>query len=183
MLKGADILWDYMAYGPFADANQMADWMETNEKSTDPLFYTLIDTATNTTFGMASYLNIHPQHGSIEIGHIWIAPGTQRSSLATEAIFVMISHAMDSLKFRRMEWKCHALNAKSRNAAKRFGFSYEGIFYRHIIQKGKNRDTAWFSIIEEEWPVLRRHYQTWLAADNFDQNGRQKQALSKLNWP
>lgn len=180
--EGADILWDYMGYGPFKDSDEMARWMTTCATTTDPLFYTLIDIASNQPFGMASYLNIHPQSGSIEIGNIWFAPHVQRTTLTTEAIYLMMTHAMDTLKFRRLEWKCNALNAKSRSAAKRFGFSYEGTFYNHMVIKGKNRDTAWFSITDDEWPSLHANFKTWLSADNFDDAGHQKCALSSLNW-
>ncbi len=179
---GADILWNYMSFGPFKDAIEMAAWMEGCATTANPLFYTLIDTATNQPFGMASYLNIHPNNASIEIGSIWFAPCAQRTTLTTEAIYLMMAHAFEGLKYRRLEWKCDALNAKSRSAARRFGFSFEGVFYNHMIIKGKNRDTAWFSITDDEWPRLRNNFEAWLAADNFDATGQQKTALSDLNW-
>ncbi len=180
---GADTLWDYMGYGPFSNIDEMANWMAACSASDSAVFYTMIDCRTGHPFGMASYLNIHQPDGRIEIGNIWIAPFAQRSALATEAIFLLMTHAMDVLKFRRLEWKCNALNEKSRNAAKRFGFSYEGTFYRHMIVKGKNRDTAWFSITEDEWPQLRTNFETWLSADNFHEDRQQKLSLSSLNWP
>jgi len=180
--EGADALWDYMFYGPFKDAGEMGKWMEDCASTTDPLFYCLTNATTGLPFGMASYLNIEPSFGSIEIGNIWIAPQRQRTILATEAIYLMMAHALDSLKYRRLEWKCDALNGKSRSAARRFGFSFEGIFYKHMIVKGKNRDTAWFSITDDEWPALRANFKTWLAADNFDAAGQQKSRLSELNW-
>ncbi len=181
--EGADTLWDYMGYGPFSNSDEMADWMATCSASSSAVFYTMIDCCTGQPFGMASFLNIHQHDGRIEIGNIWIAPVAQRSTIATEAIFLLITHAMDVLKFRRLEWKCNALNAKSREAARRLGFSYEGTFFRHMIVKGKNRDTAWFSITQDEWPRLHANFKTWLSPDNFDQDGQQKLSLSSLNWP
>lgn len=180
--EDANTLWDYMGYGPFANIDEMADWMATCSAPGSSVFYTMIDCSTGHPFGMASYLNIHQHDGRIEIGNIWIAPVAQRSIIATEAIFLLMTHALDALKFRRLEWKCNALNEKSREAARRFGFSYEGTFHRHMIIKGKNRDTAWFSITEDEWPRLRANFETWLSPDNFDHEGQQKLSLSSLNW-
>jgi len=181
--KGSDTLWDYMGYGPFSDIDEMAGWMATCSTAGSAVFYTMIDCSTGQPFGMASYLNIHQADGRIEIGNIWIASIAQRSAIATEAIFLLMTHAIDVLKFRRLEWKCNALNEKSRDAARRFGFSYEGTFHRHMIVKGKNRDTAWFSITEDEWPRLRTNLETWLKPENFDEDGKQKFSLSSLNWP
>ena len=180
---GADTLWDYMGYGPFSNIDEMADWMATCSASDNAVFYTMIDCRTGQPFGMASYLNIHQPDGRIEIGNIWIAPVAQRSTLATEALFLLMNHALDRLKFRRLEWKCNALNEKSRIAARRLGFSYEGTFYRHMIVKGKSRDTAWFSITEDEWPHLRANFETWLSPGNFHEDRQQKLSLSHLNWP
>ena len=132
--------------------------------------------------GMVSYLNIEPAHASIEIGHIWLGPGIQNSRAATEALWLLLHHALDDLDYRRMEWKCDALNAASRAAANRLGFSYEGIFYEHRVVKGHNRDTAWFSILDGEWPAIRLNFQRWLSPDNFDAAGRQRQSLRALNW-
>ena len=179
---GANTLWDYMGYGPFSNVDEMSGWMATCSASGSTVFYTMIDCSTGQPFGMASFLNIHQPDGRIEIGNIWIAPFAQRSAIATEAIFLLMTHAMDALKFRRLEWKCNALNEKSRKAARRFGFSYEGVFYRHMIVKGKNRDTAWFSITEDEWPRLRTNFETWLSPDNFYTDRQQKLSLSSLNW-
>jgi len=181
--EGADTLWDYMGYGPFSNVDEMARWMATCSVPGSAVFYTMIDRSTERPFGMASYLNINQHDGRIEIGNIWIAPVAQRSAIATEAIFLLMTNAMDALKFRRLEWKCNALNAKSRQAAKRLGFSFEGTFFRHMIVKGKNRDTAWFSITEDEWPRLRANFETWLSPDNFYEDKQQKLSLSSLNWP
>jgi RimJ/RimL family protein N-acetyltransferase len=129
---------------------------------------------------MASYLRIEPEHRVIEIGHIWFAPILQRTRQATEAIYLMARHAFDDLGYRRLEWKCNALNAASRRAAERFGFTFEGIFRQHMIIKGQNRDTAWFSIIDGEWPRVRATFEEWLAQENFDLDGRQRRSLSQI---
>lgn len=180
--KNHNSLWDYMKSGPFSDVDSMTKWMAECSTTTNPLFYTFIDTTTGAPFGMASYMNIIPENGSIEIGNIWITPNAQRTTMATQALYLMMAHAMDDLKFRRLEWKCNALNAPSRTAAKRFGFSYEGTFFNHLIIKGKNRDTAWFSITTEEWPAIKANFERWLAPDNFDETGKQKTSLADLNW-
>lgn len=130
--------------------------------------------------GQASFLDIHAQNGVIEIGHIWFGPELQRTRGATEVLFLMIQHAMDDLGYRRMQWRCNALNAKSRTAARRLGFRFEGIFYNNLIFKGMNRDTAWYSILDDEWPEVREHMETWLAPSNFDENGRAKSSLSQV---
>jgi RimJ/RimL family protein N-acetyltransferase len=129
---------------------------------------------------MASYLNIVPANGCIEIGHIWFAPPLQRTRGATEAIFLMMRHVFDDLGYRRLEWKCDALNEGSKRAARRFGFTYEGTFRQHMVVKGRNRDTAWFSLLDREWPAVRAAFETWLAPDNFDTAGRQRASLSTL---
>ena len=129
---------------------------------------------------MASYLNIVPANGCIEIGHIWFAPPLQKTRAATEAILLMIRHAFEDLACRRVEWKCDSLNEASRRAARRFGFSYEGTFRQHMIIKGRNRDTAWFAILDHEWPRVRAGFERWLDPDNFDAAGRQRENLRSL---
>ena len=128
---------------------------------------------------MASYLRMEPQHGVIEIGHIWFAPALQRTRQATEAIFLMARHAFDELGYRRFEWKCDSLNGPSRRAAERFGFVFEGIFRQHMVVKGRNRDTAWYSMTDGEWPVRRAAFEAWLAPENFDRDGRQRRPLAE----
>jgi RimJ/RimL family protein N-acetyltransferase len=137
----------------------------------------VIDRQSGQASGMASYLNIVPDMGCIEIGHIWFAPLLQKSRAATEAIFLMMRHVFDDLGYRRLEWKCNALNEASMCAARRFGFTYEGTFRQHMVVKGRNRDTAWFSIVDTDWPAIDQAFQKWLAPDNFDGAGRQRQAL------
>ena len=180
---GAETLWDYLAYGPFADLAAFQAWLEERAISDDPLFFAIRELTSGQAVGMASYLNIVPVHGSIEIGHIWFGPALQRTPAATEALFLLLRHALDDLGYRRMEWKCNARNAASRRAAIRLGFRFEGIFYQHMVTKGRNRDTAWFSILDHEWPPLRDAFEAWLAPENFDADGRQRRALGDCTRP
>ncbi|MDZ4735491.1 MAG: GNAT family protein [Rhodospirillaceae bacterium] len=175
-----DALWTYMPYGPFANAGAFRVWLGDCASGADPLFYTIVDRASGRFVGMASYLNIYPKNGSIEIGHIWFSPSVQRTRLTTESLYLMMRHAMDDLGYRRLEWKCNALNEPSRAAARRLGFRYEGIFYNHLVVKGRNRDTAWYSILDDEWPQVRATFERWLAPQNFDSRGQQIHALSAL---
>jgi RimJ/RimL family protein N-acetyltransferase len=128
---------------------------------------------------MASFMRMDPQNGVIEIGHIWFAPALQRTRQATEAIYLMARHAFDDLGYRRLEWKCDSLNGPSRRAAERFGFTYEGVFRQHMVVNGRNRDTAWFSIIDGEWPAVRAAFEAWLAPENFDSKGGQRRSLAE----
>jgi RimJ/RimL family protein N-acetyltransferase len=176
-----DRLWDYMGYGPFAGPDGFEDWVRGCARSTDPLFFAIRDGRDGKVAGMASYLEIRPAQGVIEIGHIWFAPSLQNSREATEALYLMMRHALDDLGNRRLEWKCNALNEGSRSAAARLGFAFEGIFYQHMVVKGQNRDTAWFSILDDEWPAIRANFDTWLAPDNFDAAGRQIRSLGEMN--
>ena len=172
------VLWTYMAYGPFADQAAFEGWLAERARSDDPLFFAIVDLASGAASGMASYLNIAPAHGCVEIGHIWFAPVLQKTRAASEAIFLMMRHAFDDLGYRRLEWKCDALNAASRRAARRFGFTYEGTFRQHMVVKGRNRDTAWFAMLDREWPAVRAAFERWLAPDNFDAAGRQRTPLA-----
>ncbi|MHB8589242.1 MAG: GNAT family N-acetyltransferase [Candidatus Dormibacteraceae bacterium] len=178
--EGAPALWDYMAYGPFANQQEFSAWLKERAASDDPLFYAVVDRASGEARGMASYVRIVPEHGVIEIGHIWFAPALQRTRQATEAIYLLARHAFDDLGYRRFEWKCNALNLSSRRAAERFGFVYEGVFRQHMVIKGRNRDTAWFSILDGEWPVVRGAFEAWLSPQNFDESGRQRRSLSEI---
>jgi len=170
-------LWTYMPVGPFATLAEITDWITPASKSTDPLFFTIIDTVTNRAVGVASFLRIQPEQGVIEVGFIAFSPVLQRTRAATEAMFLMMQHAFD-LGYRRYEWKCDALNAPSQQAAKRFGFSYDGTFRQAMIYKGRNRDTAWYSILDQDWPRIKAGFETWLAPENFDAKGQQKNRLS-----
>ncbi len=178
--RDADDIWTYLAYGPFDSLAAFTSWLEARAASNDPLFFAVVDRAARTARGMASYLRMEPAHGVIEIGHIWFAPSLQRTRQATEAIFLLARHAFDDLGYRRLEWKCDSLNAPSRRAAERFGFTYEGIFRQHVVIKDRNRDTAWFSIIDAEWPWRRAAFEQWLAAANFDSDGKQRRSLAEI---
>ena len=173
-------LWAHLAYGPFASQGEFTAWLEERAASADPLFFAIVDMASMAAQGMASYMRIVPEHGVIEIGHIWFAPALQRTRQATEAILLLASNAFDALGYRRLEWKCDALNERSRRAAERLGFIYEGTFRQHMVVKDRNRDTAWFSITDGEWPVRRAAFKAWLSEDNFDESGRQCESLSAL---
>ncbi len=173
-------IWTYMSHGPFEDLAPMTAWLEDCARSEDPLTFALIDRDSGRAAGMASYMAIRPAQGVIEIGGIWFSKLIRRRRAASEAIFLMISASFDDLGYRRVEWKCDAANAASRSAALRFGFAYEGTFPQHMIVKGRNRDTAWFSILDSEWPDLRGAFETWLSPANFDEGGGQRCSLSAL---
>jgi RimJ/RimL family protein N-acetyltransferase len=174
-------LWRYMGDGPFASRDAYEAAFEKKEKSVDPLFSAIIDNATSLPVGQASYLRIEPGQRCIEVGNIIFSPALQRSRGATEAMYLMARHAFEDLGYRRYEWKCNALNQPSRRAALRLGFAFEGIFRQHMIVKGRNRDTAWFSMLDSEWPVRQANFKRWLASSNFDESGRQRLSLSHLN--
>lgn len=178
--QGSSAIWDYMGVGPFPDSQSFLSWLRDCAATADPQFFAVRDGESGRTAGMASYLNIVPLHGSIEIGNIWFSPAIQRSTATTEALYLMMRYAMTDLRYRRLEWKCNALNAPSRRAARRLGFRYEGTFYNHLIVKGANRDTAWYSIIDTEWPEIEKSLETWLSPDNFDSTGRQRRSLSEM---
>jgi RimJ/RimL family protein N-acetyltransferase len=178
--EGEPALWDYLAYGPFENQHVFTEWLKGRAASDDPLFYAVIDRASSQARGMASLMRIVPEHGVIEIGHIWFAPALQRTRQATEAIYLLARHAFDDLGYRRLEWKCDSLNLPSRRAAERFGFVFEGVFRQHMVVKGRNRDTAWFSIVDGEWPVIRAAFEAWLSLDNFDEEGQQRRTLSEI---
>jgi RimJ/RimL family protein N-acetyltransferase len=172
-------IWTYLPYGPFVTREAYAGWMYLTCMGDDPQFYSIVDLKGGAV-GIASFLRVDPKGGSIEVGHINIAPRGQRSRVATEAMFLMMKRTFDELAYRRFEWKCDALNAPSRVSAERLGFSYEGTFRQATMYKGRNRDTAWYAIIDKEWLFLKAAYETWLKPDNFDADGKQKQRLSEL---
>ncbi len=172
-------LWQYMSEGPFADRASFDTALKRHSGS-DPVFYAIVDQKTDLTVGRAAYLNVRPDQGVIEVGHLLFSPALQRTRGATEALFLLARHAFEVLGYRRYEWKCNALNAKSRQAAERTGFRFEGIFRQHLIVKGRNRDTAWFSILDSEWPIVRSAFDRWLAPGNFDSSGKQQASLREL---
>lgn len=171
--------WTYLPYGPFNGFADYVDWMRQTCLGDDPLFFVIIDQASNKAVGMTSYLRIVPMHGVIEVGHIYLSNTLKKSPAATEAMFMMMQRAFE-MGYRRYEWKCDSLNAPSRAAARRLGFSYEGTFRQAIVYKGRNRDTAWFAVIDADWSMLRNAFERWLDPDNFDEQGRQKKRLSAL---
>lgn len=174
--------WTYLPYGPFSDFDSYRSWIEQSSSGRDPQFYAIIDLTTGNTVGVASYLRIDPANGSIEVGHINYSPALQRTPAATEAMYLMMAKAFE-LGYRRYEWKCNALNAPSRAAAQRLGLSYEGIFRQAAVVKGRNRDTAWYAAIEQEWPALKAAFTKWLNPANFDELGNQCLSLSALTAP
>ena len=172
-----DRIWTYLPYGPFPTKAQFEQWLTGHSAIEDPLFYAIIDTSSGKAVGIATYLRIQPAVGVIEVGHINYSPALQQTTAATEAMYLMMKNVFE-LGYRRYEWKCDNLNLGSQRAAKRLGFSYDGLFKQATIYKGRNRDTAWFSILDADWPPIDAEYQRWLAADNFTVDGIQ---LSKLS--
>lgn len=181
-LEGDDRGWTYMTNGPYATAADYRVWVEAQQGRNDPQFYAIIDLESGKAGGVASYMRIDPANGCIEVGGIKLTPLVSRKPAMTEAMYLMMKNAF-ALGYRRYEWKCDVLNAPSRQAARRFGFNYEGIFEQAVVYKGRNRDTAWFSITDREWPAIRAAHEQWLAPENFDAQGRQKTSLSALTAP
>lgn len=180
-VKGHDEIWTYMtSYGPFADAAAFAQWVAARAALDDPYSYAIIDAA-DRAVGIFALMEIRPGHRVIEVGHVVYSPALQRTALATEAQYLLARYVFETLNYRRYEWKCHALNAGSRRAALRYGFSFEAIFRQHMIAKGRNRDTAWYVMLEDEWPARKASFERWLNPDNFTASGKQIESLSRLN--
>ena len=174
--------WTYLPYGPFAALEDYFVWLSESASNSDPLFFAIIDKAHGKAVGVASYLRNDPRHGSIEVGHLNFSPLLQQKPAATEAMFLMMDRAF-GLGYRRYEWKCNALNEPSRRAAQRLGLSFEGVFRQAAVYKGRNRDTAWYAAIDQEWPALQSAFSQWLDPANFDEHGRQRVALATLTAP
>ncbi|MER5888679.1 GNAT family protein [Streptomyces sp. NPDC001941] len=172
--------WTYLPVGPFKDADHYRAWAEDAARSSDPLHYTVIDNATGKAAGTLSLMRHDPADGVIEVGYVVFSPLLQRTPVSTEAQYLLMAYAFDALGYRRYEWKCDALNAPSRKAADRLGFTFEGIFRQAVVYRGRNRDTAWYSIVDSEWPAIREAFRDWLAPENFDAEGRQRHALADL---
>ncbi|MDU8926896.1 GNAT family protein [Alisedimentitalea sp. MJ-SS2] len=168
--------WTYLPIEPFQNVNDCRTWLTMAAQSDDPLYFTVLD-GNGVAIGWASYLRINPDDGVIEVGWINFSPAMQRSALSTEAMYLMMARMFDELGYRRYEWKCDALNAPSRKAAERLGFTYEGTFRQATHYKGRNRDTAWYAILDSEWPAQKARFQAWLQPANFDEDGRQKNPL------
>ena len=171
--------WTYMPYGPFDSLEEFDRWVKTSCVGEDPCFFTIIDRVTGRAVGLASFLRIEPRTGVIEVGHIHFSPLIQGSAISTEAMYLMMKLVFEDLGYRRYEWKCDALNAPSCAAARRLGFEFEGIFRQATMYKRRNRDTAWFSILDREWSVIKQVFESWLASENFDAEGRQLSNLSE----
>jgi RimJ/RimL family protein N-acetyltransferase len=171
-------LWTYMADGPYLSADAFRAAMESAAVSTDAVYYAIVERGSGKPAGRAAYLRIGPQAGSIEIGSIAFAPSLQRTPAATEAMYLMLVRVFDELGYRRCEWKCDALNEPSRRAAERLGFTYEGLFRQALVYKGRNRDTAWYAMIDRDWPAIRRGFESWFDPANFDTDGGQKVSLA-----
>jgi RimJ/RimL family protein N-acetyltransferase len=178
-MKVDPALWDYMPYGPFHSADRFQAWLSERATLDDPYVYAVL-APDGRALGLAALMAIRPDMGVIEVGHIAYGPALQRSRLGTEAQFLLAHYAFETLGYRRYEWKCNALNAASRRAAERYGFTFEGIFRQHMVVKGRNRDTAWFSILDSEWPRRKESFERWLAPENFDIEGRQRTSLAAL---
>lgn len=176
---GEDHVWDYLPYGPFSSAAQYHRWVRDHAGQPDPFFYAVRNLQSGQWEGVASFLRIKPEAGSIEVGHINFSPALQQTPAATEAMFLMMQWSFEA-GYRRYEWKCDALNKPSRRAAQRLGLSYEGVFRQAVVVKGRNRDTAWFAAIDGEWPALKEAFQAWLSPANFDDAGRQRERLGDL---
>src|SRR5579871_1248208 len=181
VFAGQNQLWTYISTdGPFANFEQFAALIAKRAAASDPYAYAIID-PTGRAVGYFTLLRIVPEHRVIEVGHVLYSPALQRTTLGTEAHYLLARYVFETLGYRRYEWKCDALNAASRRAALRYGFVYEGTFRQYLIAKGRNRDTAWFSMLDSEWPTRKLNFERWLAPENFDQQGRQKVSLATLN--
>lgn len=171
-----DSVWAYLSYGPWPSAAEYRAWIERATSGDDPVFLAVV--VDGVPRGVVSYLRIDSANGVVEIGHIWYAPSIQRTRATTEAAYLLARHVFDDLGYRRLEWKCNAANARSRAAAERFGFTYEGTFRQHMWVKGANRDTAWFALLDGEWPRVREAFERWLDPANFDADGVQRERLN-----
>ncbi|MHB1946955.1 MAG: GNAT family N-acetyltransferase [Gammaproteobacteria bacterium] len=171
--------WTYLPYGPFANGEEFCLWLEKTNSEFNTQLYCILDNHNNS-LGIAGYLRINPEHGVIEVGHLHYSKQLQRTRITTEAMYLMMRHAFDDLGYRRYEWKCNSLNEPSKTAALRLGFKFEGIFRQSNVFKNLNRDTAWFSIIDNEWPMLKIKFEKWLEESNFDPNGKQIIKLSEI---
>ena len=179
-MRGHDAIWAYIPVGPFADDAALSDYIVACAQNKERIFYAVVDPG-GRALGILSLMEIRPANRVVEVGNIVYAPALQRTPLGTEAQYLIARYAFEMLGYRRYEWKCNALNAASRRAAERFGFSYEGMFRQHMIVKGRSRDTAWFSMLDSEWPARKAAFERWLAPENFGADGRQKVGLATLH--
>ena len=180
-VRGDDSLWTYMGYGPFGDEAAFLAWVEARAEVGDPFAYAVVERGSGAVVGSLTLMEVRPAMRVIEMGNIVYAPALQRTPAATEAQYLAAAYVFETLGYRRYEWKCNALNAPSRRAALRLGFAFEGIFRQHMIVKGRNRDTAWFSMLDSEWPARKRAFERWLDPSNFDSDGRQRVGLAAFS--
>ena len=180
-VRGHDEVWTWLADGPYASETELRKAIEQKQAGTAAVFFALVPKATGKAIGYASYMRMEPSHGVIEVGNILMSPSLQRTTAATEAMYLMARHVFEDLGYRRYEWKCNALNEPSRRAALRYGFTYEGIFRQHMVVKDSSRDTAWFAMLDHEWPARKRAFEAWLAPANFDEAGQQRRPLSAID--
>ena len=179
-VQGHDGLWTWMGDGPYATQAGLRQSLEQKQAGTAAVFLALVPADTGKAAGYASYMRIDQDNGVVEVGNILLAPALQRTTAATEAMYLMARHVFEDLGYRRYEWKCNAKNEPSRRAALRLGFTFEGIFRQHMVVKGRNRDTAWFAMLDHEWPARKAAFKAWLVPANFDPQGRQRKSLSEL---
>ncbi|MEV0251781.1 GNAT family protein [Nocardia sp. NPDC050712] len=172
--------WTYLPVGPFENAQDYRHYLKNIAAGNDPRFYTVIDHGDGTAVGTLALMRQDPANGVVEVGNVMFSPAMQRSPISTEAQFLLMSYVFDDLGYRRYEWKCDSLNGPSRQTAERLGFQFEGIFRQAIVYKGRNRDTAWYSILDTEWPAIKRAFESWLAPENFDGQGVQRRSLAEL---
>jgi RimJ/RimL family protein N-acetyltransferase len=179
-VRGHDELWTWLFDGPYATEAALRQAIEQKQAATGFIFLAIVPAITGLTAGWASFMRAEPAHGVVEVGNILLTPGLQRTTAATEAMFLMAEHVFEHLGYRRYEWKCNALNLPSRRAAERLGFTFEGIFRQHMVIKGNNRNTAWYSMLDHEWPSRKRAFEAWLDPANFDCEGRQRRTLTGI---
>ena len=172
--------WTYLFTGPFTDFAAFREYLVKAAASPDPLHYTIVDRATGKAVGTFALMRIDPAHGVIEVGSVTFSPRLKRTALSTEAQYLLMRYVFDDLGYRRYEWKCDSLNAPSRQTALRLGFQFEGIFRQAVVYKGRSRDTAWFAVIDQDWPQVRAGFEQWLASSNFDADGNQRASLASL---
>lgn len=179
-VRGHDDLWAWMGDGPYATEQEFTQGLQRKQDAADMIFFAIVPRMLGRAAGFACYLRMEPVHGVIEVGNILMSPALQRTTAASEAIYLMARHVFDDLGYRRYEWKCNALNEPSRRAALRYGFTFEGVFRQHMVVKDRNRDTAWFAMLDGEWPARKAAFEAWLDPANFDSTGRQFQPLAQF---
>jgi RimJ/RimL family protein N-acetyltransferase len=175
-----DELWTWLFDGPYATEGELRRAIEEKQSAASAVFLAIVPADSGLAAGWASLMRAEPAHGVVEVGNILLAPPLQRTTAASEALFLMAEHVFEHLGYRRYEWKCNAENLPSRRAAERLGFTFEGIFRQHLVIKGQNRDTAWYSMLDREWPGRKQAFEAWLAPANFDREGRQRQSLTEI---